>query len=146
MKFTCRVIIDRPIGPVIEKFEDTNSLGEWQDGFVSFVHLNGDRGAVGSTSSMRYKVRNREISIIETILVNNLPEEFMGRYVAKEMTNTMRNLFTEVEENSTQWEAHVEYTKVNGLIPKLMMKLMPGMFKKQVQKWMDQFKAFVERS
>lgn len=33
----------------------------------------------------------------------------------------------------------------NGIMPKLMAKLFPGMFKKQSQKWMDQFKEFVEK-
>ena len=32
----------------------------------------------------------------------------------------------------------------NGFMPRLMAMLMPGMFKRQTQKWLDQFKVFSE--
>jgi len=44
----------------------------------------------------------------------------------------------------TRYEAEVEYTKISNFMVKIMSWLMPGMFKKQVMKWMVQFKNFVE--
>lgn len=60
------------------------------------------------------------------------------------MTNTMTSRFSELGENKTEYTAEIEYTKFNGIIPKLMSMLFPGMFKKQSQKWLEQFKSFAE--
>ena len=94
---------------------------------------------------MQYKIGKRQIELIETITVNNLPQEFSGTYEAKQMTNTMTNRFTSLDENKTRYQAEIEYTDFNGFMVKLMAFLMPWMFKKQTQKWLDQFKAFAER-
>ncbi|NNF02301.1 MAG: hypothetical protein HKN22_06420 [Bacteroidia bacterium] len=57
----------------------------------------------------------------------------------------MQNLFEESSAQSCTWIANIEYTKMNGFVIKLMATLMPGMFKKQIQKWLDRFKSFAER-
>lgn len=62
------------------------------------------------------------------------------------MTNTMRNTFSKVDNFHTLMETHIEYTKFNGLMPKLMAFLMPVVFKNQTQKWLDNFKAYAERN
>lgn len=146
MKFTCTVEIDAPIDKVIKLFEDPDSLKEWQDGFLGIEHISETEGEVGAKSKMRYKIGKREIELIETIQVYNLPEEYTAVYEAKQMVNTMSNHFTAIDDSHTKYVAHIEYTKFNGFMIKLMATLMPGMFKKQTQKWLDQFKAFVERS
>jgi len=105
----------------------------------------GSTGEPGAKSRMQYKIGKRQIELIETITVNNLPQEFSGTYEAKQMTNTMTNRFTSLEENKTRYQAEIEYTDFNGFMVKLMAFLMPGMFKKQTQKWLFQFKAFAER-
>lgn len=45
----------------------------------------------------------------------------------------------------TRLEQEIHYTKFNGFLLKLLVKLFPGMFKKPVQKWVNQFKTFVEK-
>ena len=75
-----------------------------------------------------------------------MPQEFSGTYEVKQMTNTMTNRFTSLDENTTQYQAEIEYTDFNGFMVKLMAFLMPRMFKKQTQKWLFQFKAFAERA
>jgi len=84
--------------------------------------------------------------LIETITVNNLPDEFSAVYDTKSMVNTMMNRFKSIDENNTEYIAELEYTKINGFMPKMMSVLMPGMFKKQTQKWLNQFKTFAEKT
>ena len=84
------------------------------------------------------------MEILETILKNDLPQEFTGLYEHKHMSNTMSNRFESIDENKSRWIADVEYTRFSGLIPKLLASLFPGMFKKQTQKWLSQFKVFAE--
>ena len=146
MKFKCSVTIDQPIDKVVELFKNPAYLKEYQDGFVKKELISGTAGEVGAVSKMYYKTGNRDMVITETIDVNNLPTEFAGSYHHKHMDNTMKCYFTALSEQQTRYDSEIEYTAFRGLLPKLMGFLFPGMFKKQVQKWLDNFKAFAERS
>jgi len=84
------------------------------------------------------------MELIETIISNNLPDEKKALYVHEHMTNTQTTQFQELSPNQTRYISEVEYTKFNGFMPNLMAKLFPGVFKKQSQKWVNQFKAFAE--
>jgi uncharacterized membrane protein len=144
MRFKCQVDIDLPREKVIELFDSVDNLKHWQDGFISFEHLTGEPGEVGSTARMMYEMNGRPMELIETVTVKNFPDEFSGTYVHKHMTNSMVNKFEWLASDKTRWTAEIEYTQLNGFIIKMMAFLMPGMFKKQTQKWLNQFKAFAE--
>ena len=145
MKFTCSVEIERPIDEVVMLFDNVDNLKEWQDDFVSYQHLSGTPGAPGAKAKLTYKSGKRIMELFETITVKNLPQEFSGVYEHKHMVNTMTNSFVALGANRTRYEAKLDYTKLIGVVPKLMAFFMPGMFKKQTQKWLDQFKAFAEK-
>jgi len=145
MKFTCSVDINASRDKVIELFENPDNLQYWQDGFVSMDHLSGTPGTVGAKSKMLYRNNNRDMELIETIKLNDLPHEFVGDYSFKEGANTMRNLFERLPNGETRYTTEVDYYEMNAFMMKLMSWVMPGLFKKQVQKWMNQFKDFVER-
>lgn len=144
LKFTCTVDIDLPLQKVIELWDKPENLKYWQDGFQKMVHISGEEGRPGSKAEMFYIMNGREMILTETIVVNELPHEFTGYYESEKTQNTMENLFTELSPQSTRWEANINYTLLKGLIINLIVKLYPSMFKKQTQKWMDQFKAFAE--
>lgn len=86
----------------------------------------------------------RKLELKETIITSNLPEEFKALYEHKHMTNTMKVSFESLSENQTRYTSEIEYTKFNGFIANTMAKLFPGLFKKQVYKWMKQFKEYTE--
>lgn len=145
MKFTCIVIIEKPINQVTDLFINPDNLKEYQDGFLKKEIVSGVPAEVGTVSRMYYKQGKRDIVITETVTSNNLPHEFTGFYHHIHMDNTMTNRFTSLSENSTQYDAEIEYTNLRGFMVKAMAFLFPRMFKKQVQKWLDQFKEFVEK-
>jgi uncharacterized membrane protein len=145
MKFSCSVEINKPVEKVIELYDNTENLKKWQDGFVSLEHLSGKPGTPGAKSKLIYKIGKREIELIETISVKNLPHEFSALYETKTMVNTMTNRFIPIGEEKTKYETEIEYTRFNGVMPKMMAFLMPGVFKKQTQKWLNQFKVFAEK-
>ena len=146
MKFECHVDINVPKNRVVEAFDSPENLKEWQDGFVSYEHKNGKPGTVGAQAIMIYKTGKREMVLTETILKNDLPDVFIGQYDFKEGSNTMANTFESINESKTRWTAVIEYTKMDSFMMKMMSKLMPGMFRKQTQKWLNQFKVFVEKN
>lgn len=144
MKFSCSVDINLPQKQVIELWENPDNLMKWQEGLLSFEHLSGEKGQVGTKSKMVYQSGKRQFDLIETILENNLPNSFTGEYTAKTMVNTMHNVFTPLDDNKTNWTANIEYSQFNGFLPKMMGLFMGGLFKKQTQKWLDRFKNFAE--
>lgn len=145
MKFTCAVEINAPITKVVELFDNTDNLKEWQQGFVSHEHVSGTPGAVGAKSKLTYNTGKRIIELTETITAKNLHSEMTALYEHSHMVNTMSNRFSPVSQHKTKMETIIEYTKFYGFMPKLMSILTPGTFKKQTQQWLENFKAFVEK-
>ena len=146
MNFTCSVEIKKPINEVVALFDNPENLSEWQDGFIRMETISGTPGEVGSKSRMLYKMGKGTMELIETILVNDLPNELKGQYEHKHMDNTMSNRFTTLPNGDTLYEAEIHYTAFKGFIVKVMKTLFPGMFKKQVQKWLNQFRDFCEKN
>lgn len=140
MKFSCSIEINANVDRVQSIFLDSSTIKHYQDGFVSKTLISGDEGQNGAKSKLVYK----KLELIETILKNDLPNEFLGLYEHKHMTNTMKVSFSSITSNRTFYATEIEYTKFNGVLIKIMAKLFPGMFKKQVQKWLNQFKEYVE--
>ena len=143
MKYTLNIEIKLPRDKVIELFDNPDNLKHWQPGFISYEHISGEAGQPGSKTHLRYKMGRREVEMIETITVRNLPDEFSGTYEAKGVWNQVKNTFTD-NNGTTTWTAENEF-KFKGFM-KLMGALMPGAFKKQSFKYMKLFKEFAEAS
>lgn len=56
----------------------------------------------------------------------------------------LKNIFEEVDEQTTKWTAYNEF-RSDRLMMKLMMLIMPWAFKKESVKFMQSFKAFAEQ-
>ena len=143
MKYQNEIVIDLPVEKVVALFDDPENLKHWQPGLQSFEHISGTPGQPGAKSRLQYKMGNRDIEMIETITKRNLPEEFSGTYEAKGVYNIISNHFIPVGENKTKWVTETEF-QFSGFM-KLMGWFMPGAFKKQSQKFLEQFKAFAEK-
>jgi uncharacterized membrane protein len=146
MNFTISVDIDQPIEKVVELWQDEKNLSKWQDGYLGSEMIFGHPGEVGTRTKMKYLMGKRKIDLVEIILENKLPKEFLAKYESKTTVNTMHNVFESLSENKTRWTATIHYSSFTGFLVKAMAFLLPGMFKKQSQKWLDQFKVFVENS
>lgn len=144
LKYKNEVIIDASRDKVIEMFMDPNNIDKWQSGFISMEIISGESGEVGSKTKLLYKMGKREIEMIETITVKNLPFEFSGTYEANGVYNIVKNYFEELPDGKTKYWSDSEF-QFKGFM-KLIGFLFPGMFKKQSQKYLDLFKDFVERS
>ncbi|NND64021.1 MAG: SRPBCC family protein [Flavobacteriaceae bacterium] len=144
MKFECSIIVEKPRQEVANYFADPKYLKEYQDTFISKELISGIEGKDGAVSKMLYKQGKGKMELTETIVKNNLPYSFEGHYHHKHMDNTMHCEFVELETNKTKYISSIEYTELRGFMPKAMAYLFPRLFKKQVQKWLDNFKEFVE--
>lgn len=144
MKYSSEVLINKPRAVVIEKLDNPENMKHWQRGLVSYKLLNEKNpGDEGAQMELNYKMGKRSITMTETIRKNNLPSEFHANYDAKGVHNIQNNYFHEVDENTTKWVSESEF-KFKGVAMKLMGIVMPSAFKKQSQKYLDDFKNFVE--
>jgi hypothetical protein len=143
MKYTVETEINLPIARVVELFDDPENLKHWQPGLISFEPISGTPGQPGAKSKLKYKMGKREIEMIETITVRNLPQEFSGTYEAKDVFNIVKNYFRPVSDNKTKYINETEF-QFSGFM-KLIGFLMPGAFRKESEKYLRQFKEFAEK-
>jgi hypothetical protein len=118
-------------------------MKHWQKGLINYEILSGIPGEVGATMKLDYKMGKRTISMIETISKNDFPNEFNATYEAKGVYNIQRNTFHEVDSNTTKWVSESEF-QFSSFGMKLMGWIMPGVFKKQSLKYLEDFKNYVE--
>lgn len=145
MRYTLTIDINLPRKKVIDFFDNEENLKEWQPGLQKTEHLSGEPGKEGAKTKMFYKMGKREIEMIETIKLNQLPERIDTTYDASGVLNLQENYFIELDDNITQWKSVCEF-RFNNLTMKIMGWLMPGAFKKQSWKYMELFKQFAESS
>ena len=143
MNYTLEIELNQPRARVVELFDDADNLGAWQPGYLGMKHVGGEEGKAGAQYELRYLHGKREIPMLETIEVHNLPDEFSAVYDAKGMKMKVTNKFEEVGEGKTRMIVESE-AEVSGILMKLIALIMPGCFKKQSWKYMENFKAFVE--
>ncbi|WP_343488232.1 SRPBCC family protein [Allomuricauda sp. d1] len=145
MKIKGSIDINKPKSLVAELFADPNNLKEYQDGFQRKELVSGQIGQDGAVSKMYYKHGKREMELTETITVNRLPESFEAIYHHEHMDNTMKCTFVSIGDNKTRYEYEVDYVRMSWVMPRLMAILFPSVYRKQIEKWMRQFKEFAER-
>ena len=144
MIITCETYIDASVEITVELFADRRNLKKWQDGFKSLTPVDGQPGSVGARSKIIFENKGHTIELIETILVNDLPAEFKALYEHSHGSNTTTSSFAEVPGRKTRFTMAIETVAIKGLLPKIMMLIMPGMVKKPTQKWLENFKALAE--
>ena len=143
MKYTCTIDLLVPREKVVMLFDDAANLKRWQSNLRSFERLDGLPGQVGARSKLVYKNGKREMTMTETITVRELPDRFAGTYEMPGAWYAVENRFVVVDATHTRWIADVEF-RMDSLMMKLLYMVVPGMFRKQTDKMMKQFKEFAE--
>lgn len=113
------------------------------DGLQSFEHLSGEPGQPGAKSRLKFKMGKREMEMIETITVRNLPDEFSGTYEMDGTLNIIKNKFVPLSSDKTKYVTENEF-QFHNLMMKILAFLVPGMFKKQSMKYLESFRKFAE--
>jgi uncharacterized membrane protein len=142
MKYTTEIEINQPVDKVISLFDNQDNMMKWMKGLQSFENLSETPGEVGAKMKMVFKMGKHDIEMIETIKSKNLPSDMSMEYDAKGVWNAVRNSFVPISENKTLYKAEHEF-KFQGFM-KIMAFVMPGAFKKQSRKYLEDFKIFAE--
>lgn len=142
MKYTLDIVVDLPRDEFLKKLDSAENMKHWQRGLVKYELLSENPNQEGAQMSLTYKMGKREFDMVETILKRNLPDEMHTSYDTKGVHNIQKNYFKE-ENGKTRWVSESEF-QFSGLGMKIMAFLMPGAFKKQSCKYLEDFKAFAE--
>ena len=142
MKYSVETEINKPREKVIELFDNVDNMYKWMEGLEKFEHLSGTPGQPGARSKLTFKMKNRQVEMVETVTARNLPKEFSGTYEVKGVYTEVKNYFYELPGGKTRYVTDQEF-KFKGLM-KCIAFLAPGMFKKQSYKHLANFKKFAE--
>ncbi|KAB5485270.1 MULTISPECIES: SRPBCC family protein [Flagellimonas] len=143
MKYSNEIVVDLPRAEFIQKMDDPENMKHWQRGLMAYEQLSQTPGQEGSRMSLSYQMGKRKMEMVETIIKRKLPEEMHTTYDTKGVHNIQKNYFRE-ENGKTRWISESEF-QFSGFGMKLMGLLMPGAFKKQSLKYMEDFKNFAEK-
>lgn len=143
MNYTTEIVVDVPREEFIKKMDNPENMKHWQEGLIGYEQLSTKPGQEGARMSLSYKMGKREMNLVETIIKRNLPDELHMTYDTKGVHNIQKNHFKE-EGDKTRWVSESEF-QFSGFGMKLMAFFMPGAFKKQFLKYMQDFKAFAEK-
>lgn len=143
MKYTCEITVDLPREEVIRKLDNPDNMKHWQKGLIDYQLIEGTAGQPGAKMELEYLMGKRQLKMVETIIKNEFPSEFHATYDAKGVHNIQKNYFHD-ENGKTKWVSESEF-KFSGWGMKVMGWLMPGAFKKQSYKYLNDFKNFAEK-
>lgn len=144
MKYINEITINLSRDRVIELFDNTENLYEWQEGLLSFELLEGEAGQEGAVSKMVYASRKNDLLMTETIVKRKFPEEFIAMYRAKGVKNVINNYFIEVKPGQTTWKMHNVF-RFRGMMA-IMSPFMKSAFQANTVLTMERFKLFVEKT
>src|SRR5579864_2766636 len=142
MKYEHEITIAAPLAEVVRLFNAPEYEKHWRPEPISAEHVSGTPRQPGAKTRMKYRMRNREFHMVETIL-SKTSQEFSATYEANNMVNTIRHSFSPLATDRTLYKTEVDYT-FKSLMPKIMSVVMPGFFKKQTYRYMKTFKDFAE--
>ncbi|NAY93303.1 SRPBCC family protein [Muricauda sp. JGD-17] len=142
MQYTVEILVHLPRDEFVKKLDDPENMKHWQNGLLQYEHLSGVPGEEGAQMSLSYNMGNRNVDMVETIIKRNFPHELHASYDTKGVQNIQKNYFEEVD-GKTLWKSDNIF-KFSSFMMKLIGILMPGAFKKQTMKYLNDFKAFAE--
>ncbi len=142
MKYTTEILINLPRSRVVELFDSSENLSQWQPGLISFTHQEGRPGEVGARSELVYEGRKSDLVMTETIRTKELPEQFHMSYKSRGVYNEVENWFTDKDVGQTLWRTE-NYFRFSGIMM-LMVPFMKNAFIHNTMLNMDRFKIFAE--
>jgi len=143
MKYSAGVEIDLPVDKVLEIFNNPDNMDKWMEGLLAWEVTEGTAGQPGAKMLMKFKMGKREMEMTETIIKANLPDEFVTTYEAKGVYNIVTTRFQSLDENRTRYVNEQKF-RFSGFM-KFFGFIMPGAFKKQTLKYLNDFKNFAEK-
>ncbi len=142
MKFRAEIEIERPMNELITLIQDPDVTMKWLEGLRSVKHVSGDFRQPGAVSKVVFDSPAGRMLITETIISNDLPDEYIMRYDGQGYVSYSNYSFEKISEFNTR------FTLQQDVELKGALKLVEGLLKKtmdrQLSKSAESFKRFAE--
>ncbi len=142
MKFRSEIDIDRPITELIVIIQDPECTLKWLDGLRSVKHISGEFRQPGSKSKVVFDSPAGRLLITETVISNQLPEEYIIRYDGQGYISYSNYHFEKLSDTSTRFVISQDIELKGAL--KLASGLLKGTVSKQLDRSTASFKRFAE--
>lgn len=145
MKYTSQIIVEVPINEFIKKLDDHANKKHWQEGLVSYEHINGSPGSVGCKMKLNYTLGKKHLTLIETLTESKLPKNIHYHYDTKGLHNVQKNIFKTTPKGHTVWVCENEFIPTTFEM-RIFMLLSSSSLKKQTKGYLTAFKNFAENN
>lgn len=136
------VTINRPAEQVWLAFMNTENLPYWLSGFVSVTPISGERGAVGSKSTIVLNERGKEMIITETLLELTPSRQFRCAMESKQMNSECDFRFVSFGHTTELIQTVQLHPK--GLMMKFLLPFLKGSVVKTMTNDLIWLKKFIE--
>ena len=142
MKFRAEVEIEKSIDTLVALIQDPECTLQWLEGLRSVEHISGEFRQPGAKSKVVFDSAAGRMLITETVLSNDLPNEYRIRYDGQGYVSYSNYSFEELDKNKTKFTMSQEIELKGAL--RLAQGLVRGKVKRQLQKSAESFKRFAE--
>ncbi len=123
----------------------TEGQKQWQIWLADIQPLTGEPGATGATARFIYEVKGKRTKLLETIQLNDLPNEYKAAYFGAEGTLTTHRYRLEAV-SPTVTLCHLDTNIVSKRFGiKTLLWMMPKLFERQSEILLDQLQEFAEK-
>lgn len=142
MKFQSTVEIEKPVDELIKLILDPDCTMRWLEGLKSVEHVSGEFRQPGAKSKVVFESAAGRMLITETVLSNDLPNEYRIRYDGQGYVSFSNYSFEVISDDTTKFTMFQEIELKGAL--RLAQGLIRGTVKRQLQKSAESFKRFAE--
>jgi carbon monoxide dehydrogenase subunit G len=142
MKFKSEVEIEKPIDYLLGLIQDSENTLKWLEGLRSVKHISGEMHQAGAISKVVFDSPAGRMFITETVIRNELPEEYVMKYEGNGYTSYSNYSFEKLSDQSTKFIMQ-QQVELKGAF-KLASGLLKGTMSKQLNKSAESFKRYAE--
>ena len=141
-KIRFEIDIEKPISQLVEIIQDPECTVKWLDGLRSIKHVSGEFLQPGSKSKVVFDSPVGRLLITETIIRNELPEQFIIRYDGQGYVSYSNYQFEKLSDESTRFVIKQD-VELKGAF-KFAGAFLRGKMTRQLKKSTASFKQFAE--
>ncbi|MFM1874314.1 MAG: hypothetical protein RL266_51 [Bacteroidota bacterium] len=142
MKFRSEIDIEKPLVELIELIQDPECTLKWLEGLRSVKHISGEYRQPGSKSRVVFDSPAGRLMITETVISNQLPDEYIIRYDGQGYISYSNYQFEKLSDARTRFIIN-QQIELKGAL-KLASGLLKGTVTRQLDRSTVSFKKFAE--
>lgn len=143
IKYTAKTTINKPIKKVFKEFDNDENLKSWIPEIKSIEVVKQNSEKTGNEYQLIVDNQGQEIKVKQQILSYILNEKITLQSIMKDIQKVDDYVFTKSGKDTTTIEFTTKY-KSNSYILGCLLPYFKSKFKEQDQKYLDNFKQFVE--